>query len=177
MADRPSADSDRQPASYSPPPQHRPSWIDDGWGQQPAPTVNPQHPGRRRPVRRLSETCDVPWIMCPPVGSWFYRFLVETGVCALLPRRTRYSEPSGLQQPTRGIVEIRGGCEASLPWKYAFPATCTKLTMRQVCANVLFAPVQRTGSGPSGCRTGRTTRRQCHRVHAGALPRTARPPQ
>jgi len=35
MADRPGADGDRQPASYSPPPQRRPSWIDSGWGARP----------------------------------------------------------------------------------------------------------------------------------------------
>ena len=34
MANRPSTEH-RQPASYSPPPQHRPTWIENGWGSQP----------------------------------------------------------------------------------------------------------------------------------------------
>jgi S1-C subfamily serine protease len=32
MADRPSPDSEHRSASYSPPPNHRPGWIGDGWG-------------------------------------------------------------------------------------------------------------------------------------------------
>jgi S1-C subfamily serine protease len=48
MADRPSADADRQHASYSPPPQHRPSWIDGGWVQQPSAARETQ--AQRRPA-------------------------------------------------------------------------------------------------------------------------------
>src|SRR5688572_14164481 len=32
MADRPTPDSEPRSASYSPPPNHRPGWIGDGWG-------------------------------------------------------------------------------------------------------------------------------------------------
>jgi serine protease Do len=32
MADRPIPDSEQRSASYSPPPNHRPGWIGDGWG-------------------------------------------------------------------------------------------------------------------------------------------------
>lgn len=32
MADRPDADHEGQPASYSPPPHHRPEWVARGWG-------------------------------------------------------------------------------------------------------------------------------------------------
>jgi serine protease Do len=50
MADRPTADREGQPASYSPPPQHRPDWIGNGWGENPAGGPAPQHdsgwPGR-----------------------------------------------------------------------------------------------------------------------------------
>jgi len=109
MADRPSADSDRQPASYSPPPQHRPSWIDDGWGQQPAPTVNPQHPGRRRPVppppgrplprrpRRTSTLLAVAIVAAMFASLSTYSLLLATGQ---LDRRVVVSEPLGQQTGT-----------------------------------------------------------------------------
>jgi serine protease Do len=37
MADRPDPDHAGPPASYSPPPNHRPEWIARGWGRQDAP--------------------------------------------------------------------------------------------------------------------------------------------
>jgi serine protease Do len=37
MADRPDPDHVGPPASYSPPPNHRPEWIANGWGRQDAP--------------------------------------------------------------------------------------------------------------------------------------------
>ena len=43
MADRPEADQDGQPASYSPPPQHRPAWIDSSRGDRPASGIPPQN--------------------------------------------------------------------------------------------------------------------------------------
>src|SRR5918999_5418698 len=32
MAERPIPDSEQRSASYSPPPNHRPGWIGEGWG-------------------------------------------------------------------------------------------------------------------------------------------------
>ena len=34
MADGPTPDSDERSASYSPPPNHRPGWMGDGWGSR-----------------------------------------------------------------------------------------------------------------------------------------------
>src|SRR5687768_9788103 len=44
MADRPSPDSEQRSASYSPPPNHRPGWIGDGWGSNGG---DPARPGVR----------------------------------------------------------------------------------------------------------------------------------
>lgn len=41
MADRPEADHEGQPASYSPPPHHRPEWVSRGWGS-PGPAAGPE---------------------------------------------------------------------------------------------------------------------------------------
>ena len=45
MADRPPPDNDGQPASYSPPPHHRPEWIGRGWGE---PSTQPPDQGVAR---------------------------------------------------------------------------------------------------------------------------------
>jgi serine protease Do len=51
MAERPDPDHFEQPASYSPPPNHRPGWIGDGWGRQATresrPGVTGGWPGRQ----------------------------------------------------------------------------------------------------------------------------------
>jgi serine protease Do len=49
MADRPTADHEGQPASYSPPPQRRPAWIERGWGDRLAAGVAPRSVPPRRP--------------------------------------------------------------------------------------------------------------------------------
>ena len=67
MADRPTADSEHPSASYSPPPNHRPGWIGEGWGSsrgtqgrqgakggwagtQPASDVSPAGPAAAAPA-------------------------------------------------------------------------------------------------------------------------------
>jgi len=102
MADRPNADGDRQPASYSPPPQHRPSWIDDGWGRRPQPggrpTVPPppmRHPPRR--ARRTSSLLTVATMAAVMASFGTYMLLTATGQ---LDRRVLVSEPLGQQTGT-----------------------------------------------------------------------------
>ncbi len=46
MAERPASDTERQRASYSPPPNHRPTWIGNGWGAAPGtPATSEQQAG------------------------------------------------------------------------------------------------------------------------------------
>ena len=100
MADRPGAD-DPQHASYSPPPQHRPAWIDDGWGQQrsalppgrsrrPALPPPPLRPRRRRTSTLLAVA--VVAAMMASLGT--YTLLLATGQ---LDTRVLVSEPVGQQ--------------------------------------------------------------------------------
>ena len=100
MADRPSPD-DPQYASYSPPPQHRPSWIDEGWGQQES-TLLPQRPhrpalpppARPRRRRRTSTLLAVAIVAAMLASLGTYTMLLATGQ---LDRTVLVSEPLGQQ--------------------------------------------------------------------------------
>ena len=100
MADRPSPD-DPQYASYSPPPQHRPSWIDEGWGQQES-TLLPQRPhrpalpppARPRRRRRTSTLLAVATVAAMLASLGTYTMLLATGQ---LDRTVLVSEPLGQQ--------------------------------------------------------------------------------
>jgi serine protease Do len=114
MADRPSDASDPQPASYSPPPQHRPSWIDDGWGQRVAPSVRPQRSARRlsvpppkaRPAarrpRRTSTLLAVAVVAAMLASLSTYSLLLATGQ---LDRQVLVSEPLGQQAATDRLAD------------------------------------------------------------------------
>ncbi len=53
MAERPSTDDEGRPASYSPPPQHRPTWIERGRGERPSSGAT-LPPAQSPPVGRSS---------------------------------------------------------------------------------------------------------------------------
>ncbi len=106
MADRPPADNDRQHASYSPPPQHRPAWIEDGWAQPANPSADPSGtvraralppPPARPPIRRQRRTSTllaVSVVAAMLASLSTYSLLLATGQ---LDRRVLVSEPLGQQ--------------------------------------------------------------------------------
>ncbi len=49
MADRPDADHEGQPASYSPPPHHRPAWVSRAWGAPGSGSLTAADPEHGRP--------------------------------------------------------------------------------------------------------------------------------
>ena len=108
MADRPQSD-DRQPASYSPPPQHRPTWLDEGWGQQrtsvppgsPRGTAVP--PVALRPRRRRTSTLLAVALVAAMMSSvGTYTLLLATGQ---LDRRVLVAEPMAQQAGTAAQVD------------------------------------------------------------------------
>ena len=71
MADRPSTDHKGQPASYSPPPQHRPSWIGSGWGESPADAPSPRQDGSPpRPDAQWPGSPPTPETPAPQPAGW-----------------------------------------------------------------------------------------------------------
>ena len=104
MADRPSADGDRQPASYSPPPQHRPPWVDKDWGtprvavsgSRPPAAESPVPPPTRRP-RRIGGTLLVAVVAALLASFTTYALLLVGGQ---LDRQLLVSEPFGQQAGT-----------------------------------------------------------------------------
>ena len=108
MADRPGAD-DAQHASYSPPPQHRPAWIDDGWGQQrtavpPARSRRPALPPPpvRSRRRRNSTLLAVAVVAAMLASLGTYTMLLTTGQ---LDPRVLLSDPVGQQTGTTTQVD------------------------------------------------------------------------
>jgi serine protease Do len=101
MADGPTADHDGQPASYSPPPQHRPAWIEHGWAERPASGTTPRHapPPRDtqgRPSRANTLAVALVAALAASVGT--YALLLGGGQ---LEREIVITEPLG-QQTTLG---------------------------------------------------------------------------
>ena len=108
MADRPRPD-DPKHASYSPPPQHRPTWIDDGWGQQGStlPPARPRRPAlpppRSHPRRRRTSTLLAVAVVAAMMASLgTYTMLLATGQ---LDRTVLVSEPLGQQTGVRTLAE------------------------------------------------------------------------
>ncbi len=114
MADRPGADEDRQPASYSPPPQHRPAWIENGWGSRPVNgAVSPAEvpaagaPAGPEPDRGRGEGRTGG----PLLAAVLAAFLGSLGMYALLmaggqlDRQVLISEPLGQQSGTATQVD------------------------------------------------------------------------
>ena len=114
MADRPRPDNDPQHASYSPPPQHRPAWIDDGWVQPSTPSTHASRTTRARsippppappPVRRQRRTSTllaVAIVAAMLASLSTYSLLLATGQ---LDRRVLISEPLGQQTGTDTQVD------------------------------------------------------------------------
>jgi serine protease Do len=112
MAERPVADRDRQPASYSPPPQHRPAWIDDSWAGTPVPgpsphgagpgssATPPRHPKRRS--RRYGSTLLVALLAALLASFGTYGLLLTSGQ---LDRQLLVSEPLGQQTGSDAQVD------------------------------------------------------------------------
>lgn len=112
MAERPVADRDSQPASYSPPPQHRPAWIDDSWSGTPVPgpsphgagpgsrATPPRHPRRRS--RRYGSTLLVALLAAVLASFGTYGLLLTSGQ---LDRQLLVSEPLGQQTGSDAQVD------------------------------------------------------------------------
>ncbi len=106
MADQPGADGDRQPASYSPPPQHRPSWVDNGWGGHPLPGTTSGHgrppagdvsPKSPRAAHRAGSTLLVAVLAAMVASLLTYALLLVGGQ---FDRHVLISEPLGQQTGT-----------------------------------------------------------------------------
>ena len=98
MAERPTADHEDQPASYSPPPQHRPTWIENGWGERPPAGTTPRTtPPRQAPAsapRRSSGMLAVALVAAVAASISTYALLLGGGQ---LDRQVIISEPLGQQ--------------------------------------------------------------------------------
>jgi serine protease Do len=126
MADRPSPDSEQRSASYSPPPNHRPGWIGEGWGgsrstqgrqgvargwsgaQSEGPETGPggeartSAPTRSGPFRRDGTLgmLGVAIVAATLASAGTYGILLATG--QLNDRVTALTTPRGLQASTLG---------------------------------------------------------------------------
>lgn len=112
MAERPVADRDPQSASYSPPPQHRPAWIDDSWAETPVAgpnprragvnpsTMPPRHPKRRS--RHYGSTLLVALLAAVLASFGTYVLLLSGGQ---LDRQLLVSEPLGQQTGSAAQVD------------------------------------------------------------------------
>jgi serine protease Do len=102
MADGPTLDHDGQPASYSPPPQHRPAWIEHGWGERPASGTMPRPappPGPTQSRRgRTADMLGVALVAALAASVGTYALLLGGGQ---LEREIVITEPLG-QQTTLG---------------------------------------------------------------------------
>jgi serine protease Do len=115
MAERPNDDNEGQSASYSPPPQHRPEWIRNGWGDPTSPPPEqgvsrgwspdgqappPGHGGsdQRRPPERkppfLGSVVFVALIAAVAASGGTYGLLLSGGH---LDRQVVVAEPLGQQ--------------------------------------------------------------------------------
>lgn len=101
MAHRPGVDGDRQSASYSPPPQHRPSWLQRDWADPPAADVRAPASGPRGegPARdhggaRIGTILVVALLAAVVASLSTYLMLVASGQ---LERQVLVSEPVGQQ--------------------------------------------------------------------------------
>jgi serine protease Do len=97
MADRPTPDNEGRPASYSPPPHHRPTWIGNGWGEQPAPGATPpagSPPPRPRRPQRQGGLLAVAVAAAMLASGGTYALLLAGGQ---LDRQVIVSEPLGQQ--------------------------------------------------------------------------------
>jgi serine protease Do len=110
MAERPTPDPQSQPASYSPPPQHRPAWIGSGWGEQPSSGTPPRmeggwpgpggapHPGSRPPRRdQGGRALAIALVAALFASGGTYALLLAGGQ---LDRQVIVSEPLGQQTGT-----------------------------------------------------------------------------
>jgi S1-C subfamily serine protease len=131
MADRPTPDREQPSASYSPPRDHRPGWIGDGWGTsrgEPRPGVTGGWPtarnstdasppagaapgagagtkrqaAARTPARGALGTLGVAIIAAALASIGTYGVLLATG--QLDPQRTALPGPRGLQASTTGSL-------------------------------------------------------------------------
>ena len=109
MAQRPDADSDRQSASYSPPPQHRPTWLERGWADTPASDVSTHgggsgsdDPGLRR-GRSHTGTIFAAAVLAAVIASLSTYLLLAAG--GQLDRQLLISEPVGQQTGVAAQVD------------------------------------------------------------------------
>ena len=109
MAQRPGADGDRQSASYSPPPQHRPSWLQRDWAEPPAAGVStpvsvPGHtgPGHDRSGTRTSTILAATLLSAVVASLSTYLLLAASGQ---LDRQVLVSEPIGQQAGVAAQVD------------------------------------------------------------------------
>ena len=109
MAHRPGGEDDRQPASYSPPPLHRPTWMERGWADTADPRVTSgggasdrgEVPAGRSGAAHAS-TILVAALLAAFVASLStFMLLAASG---LLDRQVLVSEPVGQQTGTSAQV-------------------------------------------------------------------------
>ncbi len=109
MAQRPGVDGNRQSASYSPPPQHRPSWLQHDWSDPSASNVTARSDGARHagPARTRvgvhAGTILATALLAAVVASLStYLLLVASGQ---LGREVLISEPVGQQAGAAAQVD------------------------------------------------------------------------
>ncbi len=101
MAEGSRADHETQPASYSPPPQRRPAWIEHGWGERPAagnvPRVNPPQSPTDGQRSRVAGMLAVALVAALAASVGTYALLLGGGQ---LQREIVVAEPLGQQTRT-----------------------------------------------------------------------------
>ncbi len=106
MAERPTTDQPPQPASYSPPPQHRPAWIQNGQAG-PAPASATERPAaapgpRHERSSRVASMLAIALVAAVVASIGTYALLLGGGQ---LDRSVIISEPLGQQTGTNAQVD------------------------------------------------------------------------